>query len=56
VFSLSGEKVADLFQGEVNGGVVKRVEFNAETLSNGIYVYRITTSDRVFYNKLLLNK
>ena len=56
VFSLSGEKVADLFQGEVNGGVVKRVEFNAQGLSNGIYVYRITTSDRVFYNKMLLNK
>ncbi|MFM7727266.1 MAG: T9SS type A sorting domain-containing protein, partial [Flavobacteriales bacterium] len=56
IFSLNGEKVATLFAGELNGGEVKRVEFNGAELANGIYVYRITSTDRTFYDKLILNR
>ncbi len=56
IFSLNGEKVATLYQGEVNGGQVKRLDFNADKLADGIYVYRIATNDNVYYDKLILNK
>ena len=56
VYSMNGEKVAELFRGDVNGGEIKHVQFDASLLSSGIYVYRITAADHVRYDKLIINK
>jgi len=56
VYSMNGEKVAELFRGDVNGGEIKRVHFDATKLATGIYVYRITAADYITYDKLIINR
>lgn len=43
VFSLTGEHVATLYDGEVSPGVRQQVEFRPEGISNGMYLFRLTT-------------
>jgi hypothetical protein len=54
VYSLSGEKVATLFDNETEAGVLYTTEFKAENLPDGIYVYRVLSNEDIVNGKLIL--
>jgi hypothetical protein len=57
VFNITGVKVANLFNGPVAANNMQRTNFNASSLADGIYIYKITTSTGVVQNgKLYLIK
>src|SRR5688572_25860221 len=45
VYNLSGDKVAELFNGNVEAGQSYKVQFNGENLPSGVYIYRIDGGD-----------
>ncbi len=55
VFSSSGEKVAELVNGELVEGV-HEITFNAEKLGSGVYFYRLNSGKFTQTRKLLLIK
>jgi hypothetical protein len=56
VFTLSGAKIATLFDSTVDPGVNYKSEFKADDLPEGIYIYRLATEDGVINGKLILMK
>ena len=56
VYTLSGAKVVELFNGKVKSDESNQVIFNGTNLTNGIYIYKITVDDKVYYDKLILQK
>ena len=56
VYSLTGEKIATLFDAKVEPGITYKAEFNAEGLPDGIYLYRLESEDGVANGKLILMK
>ena len=56
VFTLSGKKVDQLFTGHIEKDETYRFDFNGESLSQGIYIYRMTTHQKVITDKLILTK
>jgi hypothetical protein len=55
VYNLVGQKVATLVNGKVSAGS-HTVQFDASSLSSGIYVYRLQTADRTIARKLTFLK
>lgn len=55
VFNLLGQKVATLADGNQNPGRYT-VEWDASTVSSGIYVYRLSSNSKVLTNKMMLIK
>ncbi len=55
VFSSSGEEIAELVNGYKEPGE-HEVEFNADNLSSGVYVYRISAGDYTALKKMILLK
>ena len=56
LYSLKGTKVATLFDGYAEQGVLYKAEVDAENLSEGVYIYRILNGDKIISRKLLLIK
>ena len=57
VYSLTGVKVASLFEGELVPGQVYEKEFNSHNLTSGIYFARMTTAKgEIYTKKLILNR
>jgi len=56
VFSLSGQKIADLFNGQLEAGEVRTVEFNGEALPAGAYLYRLQTNGGQEFGKVFLTR
>ncbi len=56
LFDMAGKKVADLFAGELEAGTQYSVDYNAELLSTGIYLYRLTNGNSLEQGKLIVNK
>lgn len=56
VYTLSGANVAELFDGQLRADESKQVIFNGTNLPNGIYIYKITVDDKVYFDKLILQK
>ena len=56
VYSLKGEKVAVLFEGNAEAEKTYQLEFNADKLVDGMYIYKISTRDNIYYSKLILIK
>ncbi len=56
VYTLAGAKVATLFDGVAEAGVKYKAEFKANELSEGIYIYRLESDERVVNGKLILIK
>ena len=56
IYSLNGEKVASLFEGPAAAETTYSVQVDGEKLIAGIYIYRITTPEHTYYNKLILNR
>ena len=55
VYNSLGEKVADIFSGELGEGY-HEIEFRATMLSSGIYFYRLETGDFVSVKKMIIIK
>ena len=56
IFSLNGQKVADLFNADADAQQLYRIEFNAAALPVGVYLYRLTTENEVITNRIIINK
>jgi Secretion system C-terminal sorting domain len=56
VFDVLGNEVATLFNGIAEGGKVYELELNGESLSTGIYFYRLASQNKVESRKMLLIK
>jgi hypothetical protein len=56
VYTLSGTKVATLYDGMVVGGKTYNVSFKGQTLHDGMYIYRLNTPDQSRFEKLILIK
>ena len=52
----SGNKVATLFDSDIEQGALYKAVFNADKLAEGIYVYRVISGDNVVNGKLILIK
>jgi hypothetical protein len=55
VYNLIGQKVAEVVNGNMNAGV-HQVNFDAEGLSSGVYVYKLTTPEFTSSKKLVIMK
>jgi hypothetical protein len=55
IFNSLGEKVAELFEGELDEGY-HEVNFDASMFSSGIYLYQLQAKDHVSVKKMLLLK
>ncbi len=55
VFNVVGQRVAELVNGQLSGGVHK-LSFDASSLSSGMYLIRMNTPDHVFTRKMTLVK
>ena len=56
VYNLSGQRVALLFDGQLNVGESKEVKFNASEMTDAVYFYRITSGKEVMNGRLILVK
>ncbi|MFI5237763.1 MAG: T9SS type A sorting domain-containing protein, partial [Ignavibacteriales bacterium] len=56
VYDILGNEIAVLFNETAEGGKVYELEFNASTLSSGIYFYRLKSRDREENRKMLFLK
>ena len=56
VYSMSGSKIASLYNGIIEAGANYSVEFNAEDIPDGIYIYRIANNSKVINGRLILVK
>jgi hypothetical protein len=54
VYSVSGEKVATLYNGPTEAGIRYQAEFNGSVLAEGIYIYRIIYGENLVNGKLIL--
>lgn len=56
IYGLDGNKIAELFNGTIEATQSYKVEWNAENLPNGLYMYRIICGDKVVTGRLALEK
>ena len=56
VFSVTGVRVAVLYNGAVNAGDVRSIEFDAASLAPGLYTARLSTADQSIVHKMVLIK
>ncbi len=55
VYNMLGQKVADLINSNLSAGD-HSVSFNAENLTSGIYIYQLTSGNKIFSRKMILLK
>jgi hypothetical protein len=56
LYTLTGNKVADLFDKDIKQSVIYKVELNGEHLSDGIYICKIVNGSQIINEKLILIK
>ena len=56
VFNMSGELIAILFEGNMSSGNFQVATFDATDLPAGMYIYKMTTSDNIYHQRLILDK
>jgi hypothetical protein len=54
VYNLLGERLSILFQGYLEAGVTQQVVLRADNLQRGIYLYKITSGNNTFLDRLIL--
>ena len=55
VFNILGEKISDLIDAEMDAGN-HEIEFSANNLASGLYIYRLSTKDFVDVKKMVVAK
>jgi len=56
IFNQQGGKISTLFKGDVDAGVIYKLELDGDKLIDGIYFYRLTTPDKSYNEKVILIK
>ncbi|MCX6291559.1 MAG: T9SS type A sorting domain-containing protein [Bacteroidetes bacterium] len=56
IYGLSGNKIIELFNGDVESNGTFKIDWNAEDLPNGLYMYRIISGAKVSTGRLMLDK
>ena len=56
IFNMLGQKVATILDNELKQAGFHSVQFDARSLSSGMYIYRIQAGDFVQTNRMLLIK
>ncbi len=56
VFNTAGEKVATIFQGQVQKGQQYKVTFDGRNLASGVYFYQLKTENQIATKKMVLLK
>jgi hypothetical protein len=56
LYSLSGHKIAALYQGMLQGGDVQKKTFSISTIPPGIYLFRITTRANIYNQKVIISR
>jgi hypothetical protein len=54
VYDMSGRKVAQIFNGFADEAADYRFEFDGSSLPNGVYIYRLNTSEEVITEKFMI--
>lgn len=54
VYNLLGQRVAELFSGRIEAGEVRTLEFRADGLPAGIYLYRVQAGSQVITRQVTL--
>ncbi len=54
VYDMSGRKVAQIFNGNVDETADYRFEFDGSSLPNGVYIYRLNTNEEVITEKFMI--
>jgi hypothetical protein len=56
VYNLLGERVAMLFEGQVEANVTQNIILRGDVLQNGIYFYKLTSGNNTHLEKIILMK
>jgi len=56
IFNLAGQRIAELFEGNVKGGELQKVEFSPEAASEGMFIYRLQTEQGIYFGKAVMVK
>gem|GEM_PF-3766525 len=56
VYDLSGKVITTLFDGEARKNQEYKSEFDGQSLSSGVYFYRMVTDDGVYTGKMILKR
>lgn len=54
VYNLSGQKIAPIFHGEINGGMMYSIPFDSDVLATGIYIVIARSAQGTFSEKLII--
>ncbi|GIV35221.1 MAG: hypothetical protein KatS3mg031_2756 [Chitinophagales bacterium] len=54
LFTITGSKVATLFEGDVQKEELRKIEFSGKELSDGIYVYKLRSDQNLITGKVTL--
>jgi len=54
IFNLTGQRIADLFEGNVEAGELQKHEFTPDKLSDGMFIYRLQTENGSYYGKAVM--
>lgn len=54
IFNLSGQRIATLFEGDVNAGEPQLFEFNPATSCHCMFIYRLQTEQGSYYGKAVM--
>ncbi len=56
IFNLAGQRIAELLEGNVKGGELNKVEFSPESVSEGMFIYRLQTEQGTYFGKAVMVK
>jgi len=54
IFKLAGQRIATVFEGEVNAGELQTFEFNPASACNCMFIYRLQTEQGSYYGKAVM--
>jgi len=54
ILNMLGQKVVTLFNGDVEAGTINNVQFNSNSLSNGLYISELKSNGNVIRNMLIV--
>ena len=56
VYDVLGNRVASVFNGNIEAGKMYKVKFDGSTLSSGVYYYKLTGDNKTEIKKMILLK
>lgn len=54
IFNLTGQRIAELFEGYVKASELQQYEFTPEHATEGMYIYRLQTASDSYYSKVVM--